>query len=80
MFSEALIRCYRGGGFVSRRINILRRMQQLNVSQRQLAQYAMLSNKTIGLWLDNKITIPYNNILRIAILLDLEADDLVEVV
>lgn len=65
---------------MSRRKRMQQRMQQLQITQRQLAQYAMLSNNSLMLWFDNKITIPYTNLLRIADLLDLEAEDLLGVV
>lgn len=65
---------------MSRRKNIQRRMQQCGITQQQLAQHSMLSVKALNLWLDNKMTIPYVHLLRIADLLDLEFDDLVEVV
>ena len=65
---------------MSRRKKITKRMQELNITQQQLAQHAMLPVKHWHLWLDNKITIPYTSLLRIADLLDLEANDLLEVV
>lgn len=71
---------YRGGYLMSRRKNIQRRMQQCGITQQQLAQHSVLSVKALNLWLDNKMTIPYVHLLRIADLLDLEFDDLVEVV
>ena len=65
---------------MSRRKNIQKRMKQHGVTQQQLAQHSMLSVKALNLWLDNKITVPYVNLLRIADLLDLEFDDIAEVV
>lgn len=67
------------GCLMSRRKKIQKRMNELNISQRQLAQYVMLSYNTITLWLDNKTTIPYRNLVRMATLLDLEAEDLLDV-
>lgn len=55
-------------------------MRALKLSERQIAKHAMLSVQVFNLWLDAKAVIPYNNILRIADLLDLEPDDLVEIV
>lgn len=65
---------------MSRRNKIHKRMKQLQISTRQLAQYAMLSNTVLTLWIEAKAVIPYNKLLRIADLLDLEPDDLVEIV
>lgn len=66
--------------FMSRRKKILKRMQQLQITEKQLAQYSMLSVKALNLWLDNKITFPFNHILRIAHVLDLDANDIFDVV
>jgi hypothetical protein len=40
----------------------------------------MLSLKVFELWLEGKAVLPYNSILKIADLLDLDSDELVEVV
>jgi transcriptional regulator with XRE-family HTH domain len=65
---------------MSRRKKIQQRLKQLQLSQRQLAQHAMLSCTVLNLWIDAKAVIPYNKLLRISDLLDLEPDDLVEIV
>lgn len=64
---------------MSRRKKVLKKMQQLHVTQKQLAQYTMLSCDSIDLWLDVKIVIPYNKLLRILHLLDLDAEDIVKI-
>lgn len=65
---------------MSRRNNVLKRIRQLGLPHYRIAQYAVLSVKVLDLWLEGKVVLPYNNILKIADLLDLEPDDLVEVV
>jgi hypothetical protein len=65
---------------MSRRKNVLKRIQQLGLPHSKIAQHAVLSVKVFNLWLEGKVVLPYKNILKIADLLDLEPDDLVEVV
>lgn len=65
---------------MSRRNSVLKRIQQLRLSHKQIAQHAVLSLGVLELWLEGKVVLPYKNILKIADLLDLEPDDLVEVV
>lgn len=55
-------------------------MQQQGITQEQLAQYCMLSAKALNLWLDNKMTVSFSHIVRIADLLDIEAEDILDVV
>jgi len=55
-------------------------LQDINMTQRQLAQYAMLSIKSLNSWIDNKIAIPYKSVLLIADLLGVDPNDLLEVV
>lgn len=65
---------------MSRRTSIQKRMKQLQISHRDVARHAMLSTTVLTLWIDAKAVIPYDKLLRIADLLDLEPDDLVEIV
>lgn len=65
---------------MSRRNNVRKRILQLRLSHSKIAQYAVLSVKVFELWLEGKVVLPYKNILKIADLLDLEPDELVEVV
>jgi len=55
-------------------------LQDINMTQRQLAQYAMLSIKSLNSWIDNKIAIPYKSVLLIADFLGVDPNDLLEVV
>ncbi len=62
------------------RQKIKSRMKQLGITQRQLAQHSMLPVDVLILWFDFKVTVPYKNLLRIADLLDLTTDELLEYV
>jgi ribosome-binding protein aMBF1 (putative translation factor) len=44
---------------------ILKRMKQLGISYKQLAQHVMLSVDTIKMWIDGKEEIPYSCALEI---------------
>jgi DNA-binding Xre family transcriptional regulator len=65
---------------MSRKTTVKKRMQQLGITHSQIAHYCVLSNHVLQLWIDGKAVVPYNNLLRIAHLLDLEPDELVEIV
>ena len=65
---------------MSRRKRVVQILQDINMTQRQLAQYAMLSIKSLNSWIDNKIAIPYKSVLLIADFLGVDPNDLLEVV
>lgn len=65
---------------MSRRNTVRKRIKELRLPHKRIAQYAVLSLSVFELWLEGKVVLPYKNILKIADLLDLEPDDLVEVV
>jgi len=65
---------------MSRRKRVMQILQDINMTQRQLAQYAMLSIKSLNSWIDNKIAIPYKSVLLIADFLGVDPNDLLEVV
>lgn len=62
-----------------RKRKIHTKLKQLGISNSQLAQHAMLSTNALILWMNGKIVIPYEKILRIVQLLDLELDDFLEI-
>jgi len=65
---------------MSSRNKVRKRIKDLRLSHRSIAQYAVLSLSVFELWLEGKVTLPYSAIIKICVLLDLEPDDLVEVV
>lgn len=65
---------------MSRKSAVKKRIKELRITNKQIAHYSALSLSVFELWLEGKAVIPYSNILRIAHLLDLEPDELVEIV
>lgn len=65
--------------FMSRKKRIQQRMQDMNISYRQIAQHIMLSVKTIMDWENGKINIPYAYVWKISDLLSLDPSDLMEI-
>ena len=65
---------------MSRKSVVKKRIKELGITHRQIAHYCALSISNLELWIDGKAIIPYSNLVRIAHLLDLEPDELVELV
>ncbi len=65
---------------MSRRKSVLhKRMKQMNVSNHQLAQYAMINTNVFNLWLDSKAQVPISSLIRISELLDIDITDLLDI-
>lgn len=64
----------------TRKSNVLKKMKQLQLSHKQVAAHAMLPVTVFTLWLNAKAVVPHNKLLRIADLLDLEVDDIVQII
>ena len=64
---------------MSRKKKIDTRMQQLQLTYMQLAHYLLLSNRELYLWIDNKTELPYEKVLKICDLLNLDINDVQEV-
>jgi len=64
---------------MSIRKNVLKRIQQLNLSHKDISKYALISEQDLRRWLDGKAILPYNSLVRIAILLDLEASHILNI-
>lgn len=65
---------------MSRKNVVKNRMKQLGITSKQIAHYSVLSEKNLELWIAAKAVIPYSTLLRIAHLLDLEPEDIMEIV
>jgi transcriptional regulator with XRE-family HTH domain len=53
-------------------------MQQLNITQKQLAQYVMLPVSTVSAWLLGTQDIPYGSLWRLCELLNLDLHEVLE--
>lgn len=66
------------GGFMSRRKKIQERMQQLNITHLQIAQYIMQPVSIVSAWLLGEKEIPYGSLWRLCELLNLDLHEVLE--
>lgn len=66
------------GGFMSRRKKIQERMQQLNITQQQIARYVMLPVSTVTAWMLGAQDIPYGSLWKLCELLNLDLHEVLE--
>lgn len=64
---------------MSRKIVVNKRIKQLQITDKQIAHYCGISVSVLRLWIDAKAVISHEKLLRIAHLLDLEPEELVEI-
>lgn len=55
---------------MSRKKIVQKKMKQLQITQQQLAQHVMLSEKQIDLWINKKKELPYEVVSKITDILD----------
>lgn len=63
---------------MSRRKKIQERMQQLNITQQQIARHVMLPVKTVQEWLLGEKEIPYASLWKLCELLNLDLHEVLE--
>lgn len=66
------------GGFMSRRKKIQDRMQELNITNKQIAHYCALPVKVVVQWMLGAQEIPYASLWKICELLNLDLHEVLE--
>lgn len=61
---------------MSRRKKIQQRMQQLQITHKQIAQHVMLSEKDLIAWIECKKKLPYSTVWKVCDLLSCDIVDL----